>query len=273
MFRKKDTAKAPKIKKRYIILAVVVIAILVSGIQSCMHKDDHKEEVTDIKWSDSELARLLPEPPSKVGKVNLDSADSLIVDIGKVTQADFDAYVESCREKGFVVDYTRGDDNYIACDEAGNKLVVSYDPEPYMYKVPIMSILLNKVDPSLESDENTTPVDGAVSTPQDDATQTPPPAEPTTPTEPASADWISPEFAAAMKDYEAFFDEYIAFIKKYSESDNALSMAADYAKYLAKYSEMMTSFEEIENQEMTDAEAKLYAETSLRIDQKLLEVL
>ena len=42
-----------------------------------------------------------------------------------------------------------------------------------------------------------------------------------------------------MDSYEAFFDEYVEFMKKYKDSDDPTSMLADYADYMAKYADAM----------------------------------
>ena len=44
-----------------------------------------------------------------------------------------------------------------------------------------------------------------------------------------SDDGVSSDFKEMMDSYEAFFDEYIDFMKAYKDSDDVLGMAADYA--------------------------------------------
>lgn len=39
---------------------------------------------------------------------------------------------------------------------------------------------------------------------------------------------IRPEFKQAMDNYEEFYDEYIAFMKEYTESPDASAMAVEY---------------------------------------------
>lgn len=43
---------------------------------------------------------------------------------------------------------------------------------------------------------------------------------------------VTPTFKSAMDSYEEFFNEYAEFMKKYAESDDSLSMIADYTKYM-----------------------------------------
>src|SRR5699024_7267071 len=83
---------------------------------------------------------------------------------------------------------------------------------------------------------------------------------------------IRPEFQQAMDSYEAFFDEYCAFMQKYAESDGSdLTLLADYASFMSQYSEMAADFEAWGEEELTDAETMYYLEVQTRINQKLLE--
>lgn len=83
---------------------------------------------------------------------------------------------------------------------------------------------------------------------------------------------IRPEFKEAMDSYEEFFEEYVSFMKEYAAADNPLSMLDDYYDYMLQYTETMVKLAELENSEMSTEEALYYAEVSLRISQKLLEV-
>lgn len=65
-----------------------------------------------------------------------------------------------------------------------------------------------------------------------------------------------------MDSYEDFFDEYVAFMEKYSESDDTASMLADYSSYMAQYAETMEKMESIDEDELTTAEAAYYTKVS-----------
>lgn len=88
----------------------------------------------------------------------------------------------------------------------------------------------------------------------------------------AETDDIRPEFKEAMDSYEEFFDEYVAFMKSYMDSDDPLSMMAEYTTMMEKFVETMGKLEEIDEDGLSDAEALYYADVMLRINQKLLEV-
>ena len=75
-----------------------------------------------------------------------------------------------------------------------------------------------------------------------------------------------------MDSYEEFFNEYCEFMKKYTNSDDAASMLADYTDYMTKYTETMEKMDTINQDELSTAEVAYYTEVSARISQKLLEV-
>ena len=84
---------------------------------------------------------------------------------------------------------------------------------------------------------------------------------------------IDAEFKSAMDSYEAFFDEYVAFMKKYSQSNGTdMSLLNDYTTYLSKYADTMTKFEALKEADLSVAETSYYIEVQSRITKKLLEV-
>ena len=91
-------------------------------------------------------------------------------------------------------------------------------------------------------------------------------------TEAAQTDGLDPEFKATMDSYEAFFDEYVAFMIAYKESDDIVSMASKYTAMMTEYLQTMTALQEMDQKTLSDEEALYYAEVMLRINQKLLEV-
>lgn len=74
-----------------------------------------------------------------------------------------------------------------------------------------------------------------------------------------------------MDSYEAFFDEYCEFMKKYNESDDTTSLLADYTSYMVKYTDTMQKMNNISEDELTDAEVVYYSKVSARISAKLIE--
>jgi len=83
---------------------------------------------------------------------------------------------------------------------------------------------------------------------------------------------VTPEFKETMDSYEAFFDEYIAFMEVYANTDDTTAMMTEYLSYMTKYMEVMQKLGEINEEELSDADALYYTEVQLRISQKLLAV-
>ena len=87
------------------------------------------------------------------------------------------------------------------------------------------------------------------------------------------SDGMRPEFKEAMDSYEKFFDDYVAFMKAYEESEDTMSMMAEYSAMMIQYADTMTKLQEIDQSALSVEETKYYTEVMLRINQKLLEVL
>lgn len=89
-----------------------------------------------------------------------------------------------------------------------------------------------------------------------------------------STNGIRPEFKEALDSYEDFFDEYIAFMKKYTDADSteALEMMGDYTDYMEQYAITMEKLDELETDDLSKEETLYYVKVTNRITEKLLEV-
>lgn len=212
---------------------------------------DAPEELGDLEWPDSGLAKMLPVPKSKTGKIKEDSSDDFNVLVGNTSESDFKEYVKACKEKGFDIDYNSSDDYFCAKCSDG-------------YEVEITRNLLNVMEISLfepyEFEEETSKAESSKkeSSKSEQSSK--------------SAEGVTPEFKEAMDSYEAFFDEYIDFMVRYSESDNPLEMMDEYYDYLNKYSETMQELSDMEDKEVTEADALYYVEVQTRILDKLSKI-
>lgn len=205
-------------------------------------------------WPTSELAQLLPVPKSTIGSILYDRASELGIYLGQTSISDYNDYVSQCADIGFNIDYDKSEKIYSATNEEGYRLSVRYEGGN------IMLVQLNEpkeeVDTSEnESEEHEEEVEVSESTDTD------------------LVDGMRPEFKEAIDAYEEFFDEYVTFMKKYSESGNELSMLTDYLAFLDSYAKNMEKLSELESQDLNDAELAYYTEAMVRINIKLLTVL
>ncbi len=212
-----------------------------------------------ISWPSSTAGKLLPTPKSTTGKFSYEHDDNFFVYVGNTSKADFDAYVAACSDKGFTVDYDKGDTYYYADNADGWHISLKYEGNN------VMSINIDSPDD--EESNDTTSSD--TTTPSTDT-----PSEPDSSEEPdKNDDGLDPDFKAAMDSYETFMDEYVAFMKKYAESDGTdLSILTDYADYMSKYADFVEDFEKWEDEDLNAAETAYYLEVQTRVTKKLLEV-
>ena len=101
-----------------------------------------------------------------------------------------------------------------------------------------------------------------------DAPEEPEPTQ--APEEEAPADdEIRPEIKEAIDSYVEFFREYAEFMKNYDSTD--LSALSGYLSFMQQYTETMQKLDDMENEDLTDAETYYFAQAMLQIDQLLLE--
>ena len=202
------------------------------------------EELSEFSWPTTGIGAKLPAPVSSLGKVTSDSSDCFRVTIGNTTIDDYNNYVKSCEQKGFVVDYTKQDGSYEAKNAERYRLNTSY-------------LGCNRIDIRIQ-------------TPKKESATTS--SEITSTNEESSKDELSKDFKNAMDSYEKFMDEYVSFMKNYKENPSDLSLISDYATYMSKYADFVEDFEKWENEEMNAAETAYYIDVQARVSKKLLEV-
>ena len=214
---------------------------------------DKPMELSDIKWPVSSAGKQLPVPKSTTGKFSYEYDDNFFVYIGNTTKSDYEEYIGACSEKGFDVDYDRSEKYYSADNSEGWHIRLCYEGNN------IMSIDIDS--PSEETDR-----ENNVVVPSEEETET------VATEENKDNGGLGPDFKAAMDSYETFMNEYVEFMKKYSENPSDLELLADYADYVSKYSKFVEDFEKWENEEMNNAETAYYIDVQARVSKKLLEL-
>lgn len=223
------------------------------------------EEMGTLNWPKSEIASLLPIPKSSVGKVSSDSSDGCFIYVGKMSADDFNNYVDECVEKGFVVDYERGDKFYYADDKNGNHISLIYQGNN------VITIEIRKSD-DVKDEETELENDDKEET-QTESAETEPDETENTSDNIELVDGMRPEFKKAMDSYEEFMNEYCDFMKKYEESDGTdLDLLSDYADYMSKYADVVKDFEAWDSEELNAAEMAYYLDVQTRITKRLLEI-
>ena len=215
-------------------------------------------DMTTITWPTSAAGKQLPTPKSTTGKFSYEYDDNFFVYVGNTSKTDYAEYVNACSEKGFNVDYSKGDDYYYADNSEGWHISVRYEGNN------IMSI---DIDAPSEDDNNDT------TTPSTDSSaQTPDTTEKEPDKDTSNNGGLDPDFKAAMDSYENFMDEYVAFMKKYKANPSDLSLLTDYADYMSRYADFVEDFDKWDDEEMNASETSYYIDVQARVSKKLLEV-
>ena len=224
---------------------------------------------------------MLPAPESTVGKISTDDDTELYVYIGEVTKEQYDAYVLKCQEKGFNRDHDSGTESYdnslyyYADNKDGYHLHIEYHEKDdlenafWLYEKTMIIELYPPETEDIKESETTT--EKPTVKPTQKPTQKPTEKAESKPESKNDSNAVSPSFKETMDSYEKFFDDYIAFMKKYKENPNDMELLTDYLDWMQKYSDYMEKLDSIDQDSLSDADLAYYIEVNTRISKKLLE--
>lgn len=237
------------------------------------YRHDPTDRFAEMQWPDRGLGAMLPAPESSYGVIYNDKAQWFNGDVGNYTREQYGAYVASCEDAGFTVEYTKNNDAFWAWNEEGYYLHLGYDEDKsYMS----FSLEAPKGEESGGSgvsnggsEEDVGADDGAATDAPDQKTN-----QDEEPTGGASASGeVTPSFKEYMDSYEAFFDEYIAFMDKYEEStDYTPEMLDDFNTYMERYTDMTAKMNEVDTGALSPADLAYYNEVNARVYEKLYDL-
>ena len=237
------------------------------------YRHDPTDRFAEMQWPDRGLGAMLPAPESSYGVIYNDKAQWFNGDVGNYTREQYGAYVASCEDAGFTVEYTKNNDAFWAWNEEGYYLHLGYDEDKsYMS----FSLEAPKEEESGGSgvsnggsEEDVGADDGAATDAPDQKTN-----QDEEPTGGASASGeVTPSFKEYMDSYEAFFDEYIAFMDKYEEStDYAPEMLDDFNTYMERYTDMTAKKNAVDTGALSPADLAYYNEVNARVYEKLYDL-
>lgn len=229
-------------------------------------------EMTTISWPVGSAGYQLPKPNSKVGKFSYEYDDYFFVYIGNTSKSEYSEYVNKCIEKGFNINYYKGENSFYADNSKGWHVSIDYEGND------VMSINI-KERKKEETTQPPTKESVEVSTkdaPSELPTTEFPTTEVTTTEYPTNEEvdngGINPDFKAAMDSYEKFIDEYVSFMKKYNDNPNDLELLYDYSNYLSKYADFVADFDKWKDEELNAEETAYYLDVQVRVSKKILEI-
>lgn len=237
------------------------------------YRHDPTDRFAEMQWPDRGLGAMLPAPESSYGVIYNDKAQWFNGDVGNYTREQYGAYVASCEDAGFTVEYTKNNDAFWAWNEEGYYLHLGYDEDKSYMSFSLEAPKEEESGGSGVSDDGSEEDVGA-----DDGAATDAPNQKTNqdeePTGGASASGeVTPSFKEYMDSYEAFFDEYIAFMDKYEEStDYTPEMLDDFNTYMERYTDMTTKMNEVDTDALSPADLAYYNEVNARVYEKLYDL-
>ena len=244
------------------------------------YRHDPTDRFAEMQWPDRGLGAMLPAPESSYGVIYNDKAQWFNGDVGNYTREQYGAYVASCEDAGFTVEYTKNNDAFWAWNEEGYYLHLGYDEDKSYMSFSLEAPKEEESGAEEEggggwglsnggSEEDVGADDGAATDAPDQKTN-----QDEEPTGGASASGeVTPSFKEYMDSYEAFFDEYIAFMDKYEEStDYTPEMLDDFNTYMERYTDMTAKMNEVDTGALSPADLAYYNEVNARVYEKLYDL-
>ena len=250
--------------------AIVIVLTLVfslaaacGGGNATTEPENPTENFGEFRWPRSAIAQALPTPKSTFGNINWEDASGFYVEVGNTSNEDFNAYIDECWERGFTLEYNKGNDFFWADHQDGYHVDIRHDGANIMT---IWAMTRNN-----ETESELTPEPTPTPEPQDngdnqDGNDNVGGAE-----NPVTPDYDWRQF---LIDYEEWMDDYIAFLKKYEADPTNLELLTESLDLMIKAAEWAERAEEIETDLENDPDAlKEYLEVLTRILKKLTDAM
>lgn len=212
---------------------------------------DAAMKATDITWPTVGPAALLPAPASLKGKVETDSATFFAAYIAETDEGAFRAYVDAVMSAGFNVDHQKTDTTFGAKNADGVSVRVEYRGNNTMFV---------KAEGEVAKAEEKPSQDASAAAEQGAAPST------------TSGAGDSADFRAMVDSYEAFYNEYVEFMKKYTSEGNPVDMLVDYGSMTKRYAEMNEKMASVDEDSLSAEDYQYFIDAQTRINQKLAEL-
>lgn len=248
-----------------IFICIIIIIILLIALFATKNNHKNKDQKTELLWPNSALAKLIPAPDSKYGKIILDSSDSLDITVYSFSENNYNDYVEKCKDAGFNVDYSASSYSYNASDANGNELYLFYLETNEEMNIQLTAFKENN-NTSVETENDETTVDTTETESEDTQTVS---DEKSKDTE-KNNDSQDVDFRKWVDEYEEFMNDYCDFMEDYDATD--LSALTEYTELLEKYNDFLTATEKLDESNYSVDDWKYFLDTQTRITKRLSKI-
>ena len=236
-----EIIKEPK-KGLRTILAIIAFVLIIPTLITFNNKPKVTRNYETINWNYIILRNHLPEPSNKKGIVSINSNNNLDVYISTKSEDEYREYIEACKEYGYTINEKYNTSSFEAENDEGYKLKIWYSDYSKEYNI---TLYMEKEDSSNSNNQNQNQNN--------------------------NGNELRTNFKSAMDSYEKFIDEYLAFLKKYSNNTNDKSLISEYERYMKKYDNMVKDFEKWNSNNLNEAEEKYFLEVQTRVNKKLAD--
>ena len=263
----KEKVKKPIYKRWWFILLLIVAAVC--ALSSFKSGENGKKEGEEIEWSRLELGHKLPTPEGNMGEVSLDADNTLMVYLYKTSKDEYKDYADECVEYGFDVDKYKTSSYFMAYDEEGYQISVSYDETEEQMTI-MLYAPVEKTEVEQEPEQPSESKEEVAE--QEEPSKVEESSEVAEqPKDDGLVDGMRPEFKKAMDSYEEFYKHYCNVLTKFAENPTDLTILAEYTKLMGEAADMTAAFEAWDENEMNTEEALYYIEVNGRVSQMLIE--
>ena len=118
--------KKPIYKRIWFILLMIILLI---GVFNSIRSSISSSKKEKIDWSAVVLKDKLPESGTDIGIISVNESDMLSVELKKLSESDYQDYIEACEEMGYTVESENTGSHFYAFDEEGYELSLNYIDE------------------------------------------------------------------------------------------------------------------------------------------------
>lgn len=108
-------------KKKPIYLRWWFIAIVIGLLIFAFNSRSEKIELEDMV-----LGEMIPELPNDRGEININSSETLDIDLDKISAKEYSSYTDLCKEKGYNIEMGVDSDSFAGYNEDGYNLSLYY---------------------------------------------------------------------------------------------------------------------------------------------------